>query len=253
MEEDSRYARQSLSELISLEQSLSVIMPALNEEKNIEDAVKTAASALVGNLREFEILVIDDGSEDRTGVIADKLVRKYPFVRTFHNPRVRGLGYSFRRGVEEARCEYCVMVTGKNVLPASSLQKLVQHIGRADILISYFVNPWVRSMSRRILSRTFIAIYNIAFGLKLRYYNGHNVIKTEVLRSMSINTDNSSFMAPILVRLLRSGVSYEEVALTHTDRKFGRTKAFSWKNIVGVGKVFIYLFFDVHFKIARRP
>jgi glycosyltransferase involved in cell wall biosynthesis len=228
-------------------------VPALNEEGNIAGTVDTVSSVLKDKAGEFEILIFDDGSQDRTGPIADELAAKFPYVRTFHNPEICGLGYCFRRGVEEARYEYCLMVTGKNVLPAPSLQKLVQHIGRADILISYFVNPGVRVMSRRILSRTFIAIHNIAFGLKLKYYNGNNILKTEVLRSMPINIDNAAYMAPILVRLLRSGVSYEEVALTQIARNFGRTKAFRWKNIVGVGKTFIYLFFDIHFKIGSRP
>lgn len=234
-----------------MEHSLSVIVPALNEEGNIAGTVDTVSAALMDKVGEFEILIFDDGSQDRTGPIADELAAKFPYVRAFHNPERRGLGYNYRRGVEEARCEFCVMVPGDNELPAASLQTLVDAIGKADIINCYFLNPWVRPMSRRIVSRIFVAILNVSFGLKLKYYNGHNVIKTELLRSIPIETDGHAYAASIMVRLLRRGISCHQVALLNGEREYGKSNAFNLKNIWSVGKTMTSLFFAVHFKGAH--
>jgi hypothetical protein len=143
------------------------------------------------------------------------------------------------------------MVPGDNEIPAASLQTLVEAIGKADIIICYFMNPWVRPMSRRIVSRIFVSILNVSFGLKLKYYNGHNVIKTELLRSIPIETDGHAYAASIMVRLLRRGVSCHQMALLNGEREYGSSKAFSLKNIWSVGKTMYSFFIAVRFKGAH--
>ena len=101
--------------------SITVIVPALNEEGNIRDTVTSALSALSERFPRHEILIFDDGSTDRTGETADSLVAEYPGVRVIHNEKTRGLGYCYRTGARLASCEYVVMVPGDNEHPADSL------------------------------------------------------------------------------------------------------------------------------------
>ena len=72
--------------------SISIIIPAYNEEKNLADAVKTINAAVKSVFKDYELLILDDGSSDGTGVIADNLAKKNAKIRVIHFSRNRGFG-----------------------------------------------------------------------------------------------------------------------------------------------------------------
>ena len=170
-------------------------------------------------IKHFEILIFNDASEDGTGNLAQELSLKYDFVRSFDNKVRSGMGHSFKRGVQLSNCDFCVMVPGDNELPKESLARLLNHTGEKDMVISYFTNPWVRPLSRRIISRVFIFFLNLLFGCNLKYYNGHTIISTELLRSVPIETTGHAYMASILIRLRYQGYSYTEIGILNGKRE----------------------------------
>src|SRR4051794_11625766 len=102
--------------------TLTVVMPALNEEANLAAAVQTTLTAIRDRVDDYEIIVVNDGSSDRTGAVADGIAKENPHVRVIHNPRPRNLGGIYRQAIAAARFEYIVMVPGDN---ESSLPSLV--------------------------------------------------------------------------------------------------------------------------------
>jgi hypothetical protein len=86
--------------------SLTLVMPGLNEQANVERAVRRARAALERHAAEFEILVVDDGSSDETGAIAERLAAEDPRVRVLRNERNLNYGISLARGIRAARCEW---------------------------------------------------------------------------------------------------------------------------------------------------
>ena len=82
--------------------SISVVLPAHNEEGNIEVVASRASEVLPTVAQQFEILIIDDGSKDRTGVIADRLAAENPNIKVIHHPRNRGYGHAWRSGIAAA-------------------------------------------------------------------------------------------------------------------------------------------------------
>ena len=143
-----------------MDYSITVIVPCYNEEKSLNLTVQTIEkSMLEKKIKHFEILVFNDASEDNTGHIAQELSLKYNFIKSFDNKVRSGMGHSFKRGVELSNCDFCVMVPGDNELPKESLIKLLDHTGEKEMVISYFTNPWVRPLSRRIVSKIFIFIF----------------------------------------------------------------------------------------------
>ena len=88
--------------------SVSIIIPAYNEEKNLAQTIKFLLDRLNENIiSDFEILVFDDNSTDNTGKIADDLAEKYPQIKVIHNPRNMNLGYNITKGFQLATKEYC--------------------------------------------------------------------------------------------------------------------------------------------------
>lgn len=236
-----------------MDYSISVIVPCYNEEKSLNLTVQTVEDSMAEKkIRDFEILIFNDASEDKTGDVAKELSSKNDFIKSFDNKVRAGMGHSFRRGVELSNCDFCVMVPGDNELPKESLVKLLDHTGEKDMVISYFTNPWVRPLSRRIISRVFIFLLNILFTRKLKYYNGHTIISTKLLRSIPIETTGHAYMASILIRLIYKGYSYTEIGILNGKREHGNSKSFTRDNLFAVVKTIFSLFFELRFNKKNK-
>ncbi len=234
--------------------TLSIVMPAHNEAGNLRGAVEHVYLEIkkCGDITDWEIIIVDsvnkDGSSDGTPEIADELARNYVGVKVIHNRDYVNLGFKYSQGLKAARFEYFMMVPGENTLHGDSLANLFGSVGRADIVVGYIANMWRRPFKRRAISRAFVIFMNLVFGLKLRYYNGVTVIKTEALRKLNPNTQDFAYMAEILVLLLKKQkMNYVETPFyIRGRRKYGGTKALEWRNIKSVTKTIFRLFRKVY-------
>ena len=228
--------------------TISVIVPALNEEDNIEPAVNEVISALDGRFSDYELLVFDDGSTDNTGAIIDRLAANDKNVRAIHNENNMGLGYSYKKGVQLAKNDYIVMFPGDNQILKDSMTRIFDMIGRADIVIPYIENYRVRPLSRQLISKSFTTVMNLLFRLNLHYYNGTVIHKREIIQPMPIDTDGFAYQAEILTKLIKSGHGYVEVGVPICERACGFSKAFYLKNIGRVCWSIVSLFWEFQFK-----
>ncbi len=226
--------------------TLSVIVPALNEEANIADAVREATRALGERFSDYELLLFNDGSTDRTGEIMDALALEDPHIRVFHHERPRNLGGVYKHGIEVARFEYVIMVPGDNENPGSALQAPFDALGKADIVMPYPTNLHARPWVRRIGSVGYTTLVNLLFGGKARYYNGTVIHRLENLRSITVRTDSFAYQTEILVKLLRRGKTFTEVGIEIEPRGGRRSQALRVKNLVAVLEALGDLWFDVH-------
>jgi dolichol-phosphate mannosyltransferase len=225
--------------------SLSVLVPALNEEKGLEATVLQLLGMASGMGHDFEIIVVDDGSSDATATIARRLSGHDPRVRLLQNERNMGLGYSYLRGVREARKTHFVYIPGDNSWPPDSVAEIFRHLGKADVVTSYATNPEVRVGYRRVLSSLYTTIVNALFGLRMRYYNGLTIYPMDVLRANLPTTHGFGFQAETLLKALYAGASVVEVAVAIDETAAQASKAITVRNIVSVvdtvGRTFVAL------------
>ncbi|HSL47950.1 MAG TPA: glycosyltransferase family 2 protein [Candidatus Deferrimicrobiaceae bacterium] len=230
--------------MAAIKPTVSFIIPALNEEANIADAAREAVAAMGDRFADYELLLFDDGSTDRTGEIMDELAAADPrHVRVTHNPTPRNLGGVYKQGIALARMDYVLMVPGDNENPGHALQAPFDAIGRAEIVLPYPVNSNVRGPARHLVSRVYVGLLNRLFGLRVRYYNGTVIHRTANLKGLSIETSSFAYQAEILIKLLCAGKSFVEVPIRIDPPKEGRrSRAFRWKNMVQVGRTLAGLF-----------
>jgi glycosyltransferase involved in cell wall biosynthesis len=224
--------------------SLSMIIPAFNEEANLAPTVRTVVSALAARFDDYEILIIDDGSPDSTGRVADELASGDARIRVVHNDVNLGLGACYCKGLGLVTKKFVGWVPGKNSIPADSLAGLFAAVGQADVVAAYLRTD-DRPESRRLLSRAFTALLNLLFGLRLRYFNGPNILRTELARQLPKTTSSFAFMAEIMIRQARAGHSCIEIGIHTRDRADGKTKAFALRNLLGVLAVVVRLFCEI--------
>jgi glycosyltransferase involved in cell wall biosynthesis len=230
--------------------TISLIVPALNEESVIEEVVHQIHSCASDYARNFEIILVDDGSHDATGRLMDGLAAGDPRIRVLHNETNIGLGASFQKGLAQARFDYVMLLCGDGGLPAASLPAIFQRIGEEDLVIPYMNNlKRIKTTSRYLLSRGYTKLLNFLFGFRLRYYNGLPVYPRALLQAITITSSGFGFQGEILVKLLRSGCTYVEVGVAGAE-KTQRSVALRPRNIFSVAKTFAHL---VHEIVRFRP
>ena len=225
--------------------TVSVIVPALNEAANIAAAVHEIIQAVDGRCADYELVLIDDGSSDHTGRLMEELACTTPRLRVIHNLRPRNLGGVFKQGVAVARYECVMMVPGDNENPRAALAPLLEAIGSADVVVPYTVNRGARPWIRRALSRVYTMILNRLSGRRLRYYNGTVIFRTADVRRVTIRTDSFAYVGEALVKVLAMGKGYVEIGIRIHPTTGRRSKALSWRNLVGVARALVRLWWDV--------
>jgi glycosyltransferase involved in cell wall biosynthesis len=229
--------------------SISVIVSAMNEEGNLRPTVDAVVSAVAPRFPVYEVIIVDDGSEDRTAEIAAALSAQNPRIRVHRNPCNLGLGRSYRIGIELAAHEYTSWVAGNNLVPQEALERIYDRVGESDMVISYILSD-VRGFRRRTMSRTFTRTMNLLFGVRMRYYTGPCVYRSAVAKRLKTQGSGSFFVAELLVRLLKSGQRYVEVGLQPMPRSAGSTKTFRIRNVTDVFGSMMRLFWEL--RVRRR-
>ena len=234
-----------------MNRSLTVIVPALNEEANIEDTVKNILPAIGNRFDDYEIILVDDGSTDQTGHIMDELSKEVPAIRVVHNGRNRGFGYSSNRGVELARMEYVATLPGDNEIHFTTINEMFRLVGTADIIIPYTVNTEVRPRLRRIITNLYTVTMNLLFQFNLFYYSGPPVHKRENLHKLTVKTNKFAFISSALIQLILSGHSFVEVPMYLNVRTHGKSKALTFRNMVDAVMTTARVVWEVKFSQHR--
>jgi NAD(P)-dependent dehydrogenase (short-subunit alcohol dehydrogenase family) len=239
--------------ILNWQRSISVLVPALNEEKNLTPTVARLIEALTVTVEDYEIVIVDDGSSDGTGEVADSLAAENSAIRALHNSRNMGLGYCFTQGYREARKNFFVYIPGDNTWPYRSFVELFGNLGRADIVTSYASNPDVRPFGRRVVSRLYTKVLNLLFGRHLQYFNGLTIYPVKFLRRDPATTFGFGFQAEVLLKALNLGLSYTEVLLPIDARTAGGSKAVTLTNIFSVLSTVVRVFTDLRIMGRWQP
>jgi dolichol-phosphate mannosyltransferase len=225
--------------------SISLIVSALNEEAVVFRVLKEIYTEAVNSFDNFEIILIDDGSSDSTGSLMDEFAKEKDNITVVHNKTNLGLGAAFKLGFSIAKNQYIMLLCGDGGLPACSLPKIFESVGKADLIIPYMRNlKKIKSFSRYLLSRAYVLLLNSIFGFRLNYYNGLPVYPRLLLQSLEIKSNGFGFQGEILIKLLKSGCTYLEIEVEGAEET-GNSKALKIKNIFSVGKTFFHLINEI--------
>lgn len=235
---------------------MSIIMPALNEERNIEGALHDTLAAFDDYGIAGEIVVIDDGSKDRTGELASAAAERDPRVRMIRHEAPHGVGASFWDGVAAARGECVCMLPGDNENDPWEILRYHRLLDHVDILVPFVFNKQARSLYRNALSFIYRFIINTTFLVYFNYTNGTVAYRRKVLQELQFHNSGFFFQTDILVRLVKSGYLFAEVPYRLNHRAHGASKAVTFPSLYRVITGYIRLVHDIYFdpkgKISRE-
>lgn len=224
---------------------LTIVIPCLNEEANICATLDTVASAMCELRYTYEILVIDDGSKDRTGELVEAYSDAHPElpIRLHRHERNRGLARSYVDGAFLGRGKYYRLVCGDNVEPKDTLVTVLAELGKADLIIPYHRPVAGKPALRRIVSKTYTALVNFLSGHSVLYYNGLPVTLRYNIMRWGPYSFGFGFQAELITRLLDEGATFVQIPVvaSHVE-KSGGNSALNWKNFLSVGHTLLEVF-----------
>lgn len=214
--------------------SLTVVMPGLNEEKSVAAAVRRVVASLEGRAGEFEVLVIDDGSSDRTGEIAENIAREDGRVRVLRNERNLNYGLSLRRGLAEARCEWIVHEGMDLPLAPEEFESFFSLFPDCDVIVARREDRSAHPPWRRVTSRVNHALLRVLFSPRARDLNFVQFYRRSfVQRLRLVSTGPASVTPELILRAERCGGRVREVTREFQRREqgrghFGRPRDIAW-------------------------
>ena len=215
--------------------TVSFFVPCYNEEANVTGTMEKLVQVSSALHLKYEVLVFDDCSKDRTVEIVREYQRRHPDLplRLFVNAANQGVARNFIEGAFHARGRYYRLVCGDDVEPVETLRKILERVGEADIVIPYHTEVIGRPLRRRLISRLYTVLVNIASGRRLRYYNGLPLFRRRDVMRFHVEATGSGYQAEFLLRLLQEGKSYIEIPLVASDRE--GSGSLNLRNFISVG------------------
>ena len=204
---------------------LSFFFPAHDEEANIEGLVQDALDSLPVIADTFEIIAVNDGSRDRTRVLADELTAAYPgVVRAVHHPTNLGYGAALRSGFGAARHELVAFTDGDRQFRVEDIGRLTERLAAEDapdVVVGYRIQR-ADPIIRTLYARTYRLANRLFFGLRVTDVDcACKLFRREALDGIAVESDGAFFSAELLIKMEAAGRTVVEVGVPHYPRTAG--------------------------------
>lgn len=203
---------------------LSIFFPFWNEEKNITSVVTKALDIAPTIAKKFEVIIVDDGSSDKTLVEAEKLAESHPEVTIVIHGVNRGYGAALRSGFENAKYSYIVFTDGDMQFDFSEINKFIEKIESSDMVIGFREKR--QDAPFRHLLMSMLKIWDFIF---FRFHVkdidcGFKMFRKDALEKlMPLRSEGAMITTEILAKAHAKKLKIKEVGVTHYPREFGES------------------------------
>lgn len=198
--------------------AISIVMPAYNEEANIATAVRRAISTGRRVAPVSEVVVVDDGSTDRTAEIVRSA---WPEARLIQHRRNLGYGAALRTALREARYDCVLFVESDNQFDLTQTELLLEHLAGADVVVGERSNR-ADPLVRRVVAGAWNRLVAKLFRLPFRDVDcGFKLLRAEALEGFDLSCTGAMVSTELLVRLRQAGRVIDQVEVAHFPREGG--------------------------------
>ena len=202
--------------------SVSVILPAYNEEAVIASTVADVLETLATWTLDFEVIVVNDGSHDRTGTILESIAAAYPRVRVLHHGVNQGYGAALASGFEASTKDLAFFMDADGQFDIRDLERFFPLLQEYDAVLGYRIkrqDTWMR----RLNAWGWKVLVGMVFGMHVRDVDcAFKLYPAAFFRTQRLETRGAMINVEILYKFTRAGYSYFEVGVRHLPRRAGR-------------------------------
>ena len=228
---------------------LSVVLPAWNEEAVIARTVQTVVETLGSLAPDYEVIVVDDGSQDRTGEIADALAVANPRITVVHNGHNRGYGGALIAGFNAVSKELTFFMDADGQFDIRDIARLIAFIEQYDAVLGYRKHRQ-DAFPRKINAWGWKLLMRLLFGLKVRDVDcAFKLYHTTLVRRANVQAQGAMVNTEMLVKLSRLGYHWIEVPVNHYRREGGKASGANLRVILRAFNELLRL----HQRIKHEP
>jgi glycosyltransferase involved in cell wall biosynthesis len=218
---------------------LSVFFPCYNEEANVETTTRKAVETCRKFTDELEVIIVNDGSRDRTGQIADELARELPEVRAVHNNPNLGYGGALQRGFREATLDWVFYTDGDGQFDFEEIPKLLPMLAEFDIISAYRLDRR-DSFVRKLNAFCWTCLVNVVFGMRIRDIDcAFKIFPRELFDRIEMRSTGALIDAEVLARARYLGYRVGQIGVHHYERTAGSQTG---ANLRVIARAFVELF-----------
>ena len=207
--------------------SISICVPAFDEEESLPGAIEDLLETLRPRVRELEIIIVDDGSSDSTPSLADRIAREEARVRVVHHAANSGIGACYRSALKVAGGDFFTWFPSDHENSAGEFIECLKHLKPDTVVTCHHLGRDPRPALRRWISRSYTWILNRCFHLDLKYYNGMTIFPTGAVRAIALVSDGFALSAESLIKAIRTGYCVVELSAPLNQRRAGKQTALS--------------------------
>ncbi len=211
--------------------SLSVVMPAYNEEANIAGMLADVLAVMQPRFPDLEVVVVNDGSKDRTGDVVRAFAADHPSVRLVEHPQNQGYGAAVYTALTNATREYVLWTDSDRQFVLEDIDRLVPFVDEAELVVGYRA-PRRDPFLRVLFGIGWSTLVTLLFGYTARDIDcAFKLIKREVITKVigpQVRSRGATFSAELLVRSKRAGYRIKEVPVQHRPRRAGSPTGARW-------------------------
>jgi glycosyltransferase involved in cell wall biosynthesis len=206
---------------------VSIVLPAYNEEPNVEQAVAEVNATAERLFGEHEIVLVDDGSSDGTKAVAEALAARDARLRVICHSRNRGYGEALRTGFLASRLDYVFFTDADLQFDVDELEKFLPYAGTVDVVAGYRINRQDK-LSRRLNAYAWNALVRVLFYVPVRDIDcAFKLFDRRALSEIDIESVGAMVNTELMVKLGRAGASVVEVGVHHRPRRAGEARGAS--------------------------
>ncbi|HZS04138.1 MAG TPA: glycosyltransferase family 2 protein [Blastocatellia bacterium] len=203
--------------------ALSIVIPLYNEEENIPPLVEAIFKVFSADPDFLELLLVDDGSHDRTAEVAQKFARDEPRIRLVSHSENRGLGAAIRTGLAAAEGELLLYTDADLPFDFSLIPQLLALSGSGNVVVGCRRNRG-EGGRRWLLTKGYNLICRALLGLHVRDVNfACKLLPRRAVRGMRLQSEGSFIDAEMLLECKRQGLAITEYSLTYFPRTRGQS------------------------------
>ena len=230
---------------------LSIFFPFWNEEKNITRVVESAIPVAKEVADVWEIIIVNDGSTDKTEEFGKKLAKKYRNVRyEVHTPN-RGYGAALKTGFESAKYKYVVFTDGDGQFDFSEVKKFIEKISDFDLVIGFRKKRRDRNLWVRLMLMYMLKVWDfILFHFYVKDIDcGFKLFKKKAIEEMMpLRSEGAMITTEILAKAKAKNLKIGQVGVEHYPRKYGEQSGSNFQVIVRAVFESLLLWWDIRNK-----
>ena len=213
--------------------SISVFFPAFNDAENLEVLVPQTDETLRALAEDFEIIVVDDGSTDRTSAVLEELQQRCSRLRVVRHPRNLGYGAALQTGFRNATKDLVFYTDGDGQYDVREIVKLIPVLSPDQDVVTGYKIRRADPIHRTLIGKLYHFVVKLLFGLKIRDVEcDFRLIRRKVLKAIPLTCRSGAICVELMCQIEKAGFRVAEVPVHHYPRLSGRSQFFRLGPIV---------------------